>query len=317
MYQHAAGMSHNRFLRDKIEELKSLDLQIIYQKVLESDDEDACYSMEIDLIEYFGRENLCNLTRGGEGPPSGDDHPCKDPKIRARLSAARIGRFGGENHPFYGKNHTEEAIEKNRDAHIGLNAGSEHWTFGIPRTEEDRAKIKEAVPRGEAHVWFGVKGEDHPAFGYKHTPEEIEAISQASKQAIANNSSIGFQKGCVSPNQGGETSGSAKLTEADVWALHDRYHIGKETIISLAGERKKCGTMSNLLTGNIWPKVHAAWHAKNPGFSLRIGEHRKDPEVTARRVANLVPLTAEARTAKANKTWDTRRRMKEESLTEG
>jgi hypothetical protein len=75
--------------------------------------------------------------------------------------------------------------------------------------------------------------------------------------------------------------------------------------------------MSNLLTGNIWPKVHAAWHAKNPGYTMRVGEHRKDPEVTARRVANLVPATAEARTAKAEKTWGTRRRNKEEALSGG
>ncbi len=51
---------------------------------------------------------------------------------------------------------------------------------------------------------------------------------------------------------------------------------------------------------------------------MRVGEHRKDPEVTARRVANLlVPLTPEDRTAKAEKTWATRHRLKEESLTDG
>ncbi len=317
MYQHSAGTHYNPYMLEKLGELKSLGLKVIYEKWFESDDEDFCYWMEYYLIDHFGRENLCNLTRGGDGPPSGENSATKDPKVQAKMRVARSAYIAANGPPFLGKNHTEESNQKNSASHIGLNAGEEHWTYGVSRTPETRAKIKEAVPRGEEHAWFGIKGEDHPAFGYKHTPEEIEAISQASKNSIANNPSIGFQKGRVSPNQGGETNGRAKLTESDVWALHDCYHIGKETIIRLAGDRKKCGYMSNLLTGNIWPKVHAAWHAKNPGFSLRIGEHRKDPEVTARRVANLVPLTPEARTAKAEKTWATRHRLKEESLAEG
>jgi hypothetical protein len=233
------------------------------------------------------------------------------------MSLARAEYIKTHGHPMLGKKHTEESLQKMSDALTGLQAGEKHWAYGVPMSEETRTKIIASIPRGEDHAWFGVKGESHPAFGHKHTPEEIEAISSASKQHIIDNPKNGFQKGCKSPNQGGETNGRAKLTESDVWAIHDRYHLNKETIVSIAGDRKKCGYMSNLLTGNIWPKVHAAWHAKNPGYALRIGEHRKDPEVTARRVANLVPTTPEALTAKANKAWETRRRQKEESVTSG
>ncbi len=306
MYNHAR-QTLNSHLRGKIAAITPTG-SIVYEKWLESPDEWFCLWMEIYIIDFFGRENLCNFTDGGEG----QSNPTLE--TRAKMSVARSEYIKTNGHPMLGKKHTEEAIQANREAHIGLHAREDHWTFGIPRPPETIAKIIENVPRGEEHALFGVKGEDHPAFGYKHPPEEIEEIRQASIQRAIEHPEYGFQKGRKSPNQGGETSGRAKLTDQDVWAIHDRYHLTKETIISIAGDRKRCGYMSNLLTGNIWPKVHAEWHAKNPGFEMRTGEHRKDPKVTARRVANLVPSTAEARTAKANKTWATRKQSNEEVI---
>jgi hypothetical protein len=97
MYHHETGIRHNPYLRERIAELRSLDLKIVYEKWFESDDKDFCYWVESYLIDYFGRENLCNLTRGGGDALSGEDHPCKDPKVRARLSNS--GKALGERHP--------------------------------------------------------------------------------------------------------------------------------------------------------------------------------------------------------------------------
>src|ERR1700732_3546345 len=70
MYEHDAK-THNWLVRNRIAEIKSLGLKLIYEKWFEDDDEDYCYWAEIYLIEYFGQKNLCNLTPGGEGVPPG------------------------------------------------------------------------------------------------------------------------------------------------------------------------------------------------------------------------------------------------------
>jgi hypothetical protein len=62
------GKDHgNRHLYRKIREIQRLGFNIIYEKWLDSDDPYLCFWMEVYLIAYFGRENLCNLTDGGEG----------------------------------------------------------------------------------------------------------------------------------------------------------------------------------------------------------------------------------------------------------
>lgn len=85
MYQHER--SHSRRVREWVAEIRAAGLKVVYEKWFEHEDEDFCYWMEQYLIDYFGRENVCNLTRGGEGPPSGENHPSKDPKFKAKSSA--------------------------------------------------------------------------------------------------------------------------------------------------------------------------------------------------------------------------------------
>jgi hypothetical protein len=54
--------------------------------------------------------------------------------------ANQIARLTGENNPFYGKHHTEEAKEKNRQAHLGEN----NSRYGIHLSEETKKKISDA-----------------------------------------------------------------------------------------------------------------------------------------------------------------------------
>ncbi len=54
--------------------------------------------------------------------------------------ANQIARLTGENNPFYGKHHTEEAKEKNRQAHLGEN----NSCYGKHLSEETKKKISDA-----------------------------------------------------------------------------------------------------------------------------------------------------------------------------
>lgn len=59
----------------------------------------------------------------------------------------------GENNPFYGKTHSEET----------------------------KQKLRENIGVGENHRYYGVTGEEHPAFGYKFTEEQREKVSRGLK----------------------------------------------------------------------------------------------------------------------------------------
>ena len=73
-----------------------------------------------------------------------------------------VRRFGEAN-PFFGKHHTEETNEKNRQVHLGKKYTEEqnrqnserlkgrvpYWLKGKPMSEEQKEKLRVSVPRGE------------------------------------------------------------------------------------------------------------------------------------------------------------------------
>lgn len=72
--------------------------------VMRFSNEECAFSFERALISHYGRENLCNLTDGGDGVRGviiSDDQ-------RRNHSI----RMSGENHPQYGKPHSEEMKRK-------------------------------------------------------------------------------------------------------------------------------------------------------------------------------------------------------------
>jgi hypothetical protein len=118
MYEHSR-FSHNRYVREVIDSIGESGLKVIHEKWFESDDSDLCLLMEISIISFIGRENLCNLTRGGQNPIFGENHPCKDPIVRARISAAvkrtRTEEFRARiSAANTGKRRSPEVIEKLR-----------------------------------------------------------------------------------------------------------------------------------------------------------------------------------------------------------
>ena len=62
--------------------------------------------------------------------------------------------FSGENHPMYGKHHTEEANEKNRKAHLGKNVGKDNGNSSCVICLET-LQVFETVK--DASIWIGHK----------------------------------------------------------------------------------------------------------------------------------------------------------------
>ena len=65
-------------------------------------------------------------------------HACSEETRNKRSKS-----LSGENHPFYGRHHTEEAKKKISNAHLGV----KNHNYGKPRSEDTRKKISESNKR--------------------------------------------------------------------------------------------------------------------------------------------------------------------------
>lgn len=106
--------------------------------------------------------------------------PCSEEQ-KAKLREKALARnMSGENNPFYGKHHTEESNESNRQKHLNKPA----WNKGVPCAEETKAKLRaKALERD-------VNGENNPFYGKHHTPEAIERSRQANLGRPAYNKGV-------------------------------------------------------------------------------------------------------------------------------
>ncbi len=101
-------------------------------------------------------------------PPWNKGITCSEEQKAVLREKALERDISGENNPFFGKHHTEEAKEKNRQAHLGKPGRK-----GIPCSEEAKAKLRaKALERN-------VSGENNPFFGKHHTEESKEKNRQA------------------------------------------------------------------------------------------------------------------------------------------
>jgi len=123
----------NTKLGNKLKKLIKENLKPIYKKVLETNNEQEAFNKEVELIAKYGRENLCNLTDGGEGV-SGGCYPNFAGHHHTEKSKKKIGNgvknsetyqkgianrdFTGKNNPMYGRS---------RKGEKGLGDGKKAW----------------------------------------------------------------------------------------------------------------------------------------------------------------------------------------------
>jgi len=151
----------------RIEAKYGRDVEIYKDDLSEND----AFRLEAELIAFYGRENLCNLTDGGEGGINPSD------ETRRKMSIARIGRKDTPGTTerrriaSTGKTHTEETKAKLRAINLGNSAN--------PWTEASRRKLSESLKgrvRSEEHcinISLAKKGKK----GRKLSDEEKKAIS--------------------------------------------------------------------------------------------------------------------------------------------
>jgi group I intron endonuclease len=153
--------------------------------------------------------------------------------------------FSGENHPFYGKRHTEkskEQISKNRK---GKNIGESNPSYGIPKSIETRRKISKAL-----------SGENHPNYGKHRSQQTKEKIGVAHKGMKHSNET----KKLISQKTKGRNIGVDNVTSRKIVCLNTeeifygqgeikrKYEFISENHITSCcrNKRKYCGTLNGI-----------------------------------------------------------------------
>ena len=85
----------------KMRKVWELGGEVIFEKIFEDDNESFIYQREKETIAFYGRDNLMNLTDGGDKAPTGMKHK---PETLKKFSQQRKGR-----------SHSPEAISKMKE----------------------------------------------------------------------------------------------------------------------------------------------------------------------------------------------------------
>ena len=140
-------------------------------EILESFNEinnDNLLQIEADWIK---RLNSTDLSIGYNLCKSGTDQTgVKRTKEQCkRHSQMMTGKFAGENHPMFGKRHSQESIQKMSDSHKRtVKHGKDHHSFGKPKSLEVKEKLRLA----------------HSTDSYNHLKRPVKQISLSTGQVI-------------------------------------------------------------------------------------------------------------------------------------
>ncbi|MBQ2962734.1 NUMOD3 domain-containing DNA-binding protein [Methanobrevibacter sp.] len=157
----------------------------------------------IKIYNAFEDDFHYNMTVGGDGLGSGEDHPNFGTKHTEEHKRKINASMSGPNNPNYGKIRSKEHSEKISRALKGKMAGSKNPMYGRrgenspilgrKHTEEERAKISKTriekglskgknnpMSRPEVRKKVSIKnsGENNPFYGKKHTEESLKKMSE-------------------------------------------------------------------------------------------------------------------------------------------
>ena len=108
-----------------------------------------------DLLKERTHYVRCQTKSGENHPMYGKTH---SEETKRKMSGENHPMYGktGENNPMYGKTHSEESKIKMS----GAKSGENNYWYGKTHSEETKIKMS-----GENHYWYGKTGENHPMYG--------------------------------------------------------------------------------------------------------------------------------------------------------
>lgn len=178
-----------------------------YQRyiVFTTDNEQEAFDYERELIALHGRENLCNLTDGGEGASGRVVSDERRSRMSVLFKGRKGARLGATNSPEHrqkisaalkGRRQTEEQRQKNSEVHKGIKLSPEtiekirQKNIGKKRSDEFREHIRqvnlgrEISPEHRRKISETIKATGSSR-GRKHTPESIEKMRRVQAKRYA------------------------------------------------------------------------------------------------------------------------------------
>ena len=161
-----------------------------------------------------------NSTKGGDGSlgchTTGMSGKSLSEEHRRKISESKKGKLTGENHPMYRKHHSEEAIQKIKEARK-RQTGENHPMYGKRVSEEQRKILRKAVEE----LW---------------KDEEFRKMQK--EKALGNDWAIRRKVLCVELNIEFESINDAKRY------MMEHYNIKCQNIsYACNGKRETCGTL--------------------------------------------------------------------------
>jgi len=187
------------------------------------EDHDYLCKREIYWIDFYDSANPkigYNLTKGGKG--NFGWIPSKETK--KKMSKFKIEKYVGENNPFYGKKHSQEARKKMSENHADV-SGKNHPMFGKHHTQESRRKMSKS--KVGKYV-----GENNPMFGKHPSLETRRKMSESAKN-----------RNPISE----ETRDKISKSHADFRGKNHPRIIKKEIILKIKGMLRRNIPMKNII----------------------------------------------------------------------
>lgn len=144
------------------------------------DTEKEAYDKEREIIteDFVNSRMTYNVNIGGKGAPSGNNHPFYG-KHHSDESKKKISdRFLGENHPFYGKSHPTKGTKRSEEVGKKISAslkGKRH----SDKHKENLSKSHKGKKLSEEHknsISLGIRGEKNPFYNKTHNEKTLEQI---------------------------------------------------------------------------------------------------------------------------------------------
>jgi hypothetical protein len=230
MYEHKTealkNKHYNKHLENTILKILSLGFNIKYDKIFKSENEEECFIKENETILFFGLDNLCNLTEGGEGS-SGYKHTVEALEKMRAIASKRD--WVGDKNPNYGGGHwTEETKHRFSEYQKQSMLGDKNPFFGKKHKENARSKMS------------------------KYHSNKI--LTESHKQKISENHAYkGKKRPEHSLKMSGENNPKAKLNIEKVIEIRTKYKLGSTTYRKLANEYKvDQSTIADIIKEKIW-----------------------------------------------------------------
>lgn len=155
----AWSRNHRSTWWKRIADTHGYSVVLLYESISELE----AFRLEVDIIQSYGRANLCNMTDGGEGNSGGK----RSEETKKKLRDKKIG----PKNPNYGKTASQEL----RDKMSKSRSGSKAYWFGRNHSDETKQKLRIAST-GKKHTEHTLQKMRDAAVGHITSEDTKEKI---------------------------------------------------------------------------------------------------------------------------------------------